>query len=140
MNPETIIAAVTGIVMATVPEPYAGQLMTKLRDYFAALVEQSAEEAKTSAARENAAAAVAQVLPTIVDSPLPSTPTPLLTPAVSDLPEVSRDAQRSEPPSSIQQPAMPVPEPISEPAPDPTPVPPPEPPKKNNGRNQAPVF
>jgi cell division septation protein DedD len=136
MNPETIIAAVTGIVMATVPEPYAGHLMTKLRDYFATLGQQSAEEAKTAAARENAAAAVAQVLPTIVDSPLsgdqPS--------AISDQPEVSRDAQRSEPPSNIQQPAPALPEPIPEPAPAAAPAPTPEPPKKNNGRNQAPIF
>lgn len=138
MNPETIIAAVTGIVMATVPEPYAGQLMTKIRDYFAALVEQSVEEAKTVAARENAAAAVAQVLPTIVDSPLPSTlPTPASTlpHAANDQPDVSRDAQRSEPLSN-EQPAPPKPDP----APEPTPAPTPDPPKKNNGRNQAPVF
>lgn len=134
MNPETIIAAVTGIVMATVPEPYAGQLMTKLRDYFAALVEQSADEAKTTAARENAAAAVVQVLPTIVDSPLSSDQPS----AISDQPEVSRDAQQSEPASSIQQPASPQPDPAPEPIPAPDPKP--EPPKKNNGRNQAPVF
>lgn len=133
MNPETIIAAVTGIVLATVPEPYAGQLMTKLRDYFAALVEKSAEEAKTTAARENAAAAVAQVLPTIVDSPLPSTPTP--SEATSDPPDVSRDAQRSEPAPELAPPAELQQQPPAEKE-----EPKPEPPKKNNGRNQAPVF
>ena len=140
MNPETIIAAVTGIVMATVPEPYAGQLMTKFRDYFAAVVQQSAEEAKTSAAKENAAAAVAQVLPTIVDSPLSSTPTTAPPQDADEQPDVSRDAEQSEPAANIQQPASPLPQSVPEPATDPTPAPKPDPPKKNNGRNQAPVF
>lgn len=139
MNPETIIAAVTGIVMATVPEPYAGQLMTKLRDYFATLGQQSAEEAKTIAARENAAAAVAQVLPTIVDSPLPSLPlpTPATPPPVVEPPQplpTTSELAASEPTAGAEQ-TPPAEEPTA-----PAPEPKPEPPKKNDGRNKAPVF
>lgn len=142
MNPETVIAGLIGLITSIVPEPYAGKLQTAVRDYFAALGQQSADAEKTAAAKENAAAVVSEILPTVVDSPLPVTPAPAepepAAPPIAPTP-IPAEPAPSSPSEPTQTAAEPVPEPIA-PTPEPVAEPKPEPPKKNDGRNKAPVF